>query len=220
MMLKKISTLLLSMSAFLTFMATAQALPKNMHMIDEDKSTGFEIYRSSTPSTNDVRQWCKMGITEVYVLSGDAKERELLDPTACPGLKVMYNISQKAAVPLDTNFLNQFDNWVKDAQANGKKILFRCNCGCHRTGRLAAYYRMKYNGYSSSQAINEMYDLGKWMFFYSFLKPQVRALHNYANGVACSQSSKYCVKMSKPQLNSADNVEFAVSQESASEVFQ
>ena len=187
----KINSLLIA-CAVLTLSVTAHALPKNMHLIDSSPN-GFEIYRSSVPSTQDVREWCAMGIQEVYVLSGDAEAHELTHPEACPSLKIVYNHVQKAKIPLTPEFLDQFDQWVRDAQTQGKKILFRCSCGCHRTGRLAAYYRMKYNGWNTSHAYAELKHLAKWMLFYPFLKGEVRALGDYVQGKECGQKAKYCV---------------------------
>ena len=172
---------------------SASAMPWNMHLIDSNPATGFEIYRSSSPTAADVKEWCAMGIQEVYVLSGDAGSHELQFQTECPTLKVVYNETQRAKTPLDTAFLTGFDQWVTNAQAQGKKILFRCSCGCHRTGRLAAYYRMRYNGFDAEQAVAELKDRAKWMFFYPFLVPQVYALNDFIKGAECSEKYKYCV---------------------------
>lgn len=168
------------------------ASAKNLHLID-DAPNGYAIYRSGTPSRKEVKQWCEMGIQEVMVLSGDAAKAELKYAKECPTLKIIYNEEQSAKVALTTTFLDQFDKWVESSRHEGKKILFRCNCGCHRTGRLAAYYRMKYNGYTADEAIDEMMDLGKWMFLFPKLKYQVRAMDDYIAGRACSVEPKQCV---------------------------
>jgi protein-tyrosine phosphatase len=127
------------------------------------------------------------------VLSGNAEEYEDQMQDFCPSLKVIYNKKQSHAVPLTKIFLEDFDNWIQSAQKEGKKIAFRCNCGCHRTGRLAAYYQMKYQNIPMADALAIMNKHGKYMLFFPSLKPQVKALNDYINGSPCSTKERYCV---------------------------
>lgn len=164
----------------------------NFHEIESD-TNGFGIYRYGAPSRSDIREMCQKGIQEVMVLSGNAEDRELKYQQECPTLKVIYNYQQNAKKPVTSDFLNFFDQWVEEAKAQGKKIAFRCSCGCHRTGRLAAYYQMKYQKVTVKDAITIMYKHGKYMFMHPQLRPQVRALKNFIDGVACTQKEKFCV---------------------------
>lgn len=182
---KMILLLLFSLSVF---------AGNNTHLIDEDTDTGFAIYRVSKPKYNDMKRFCKLGIEEMVVLSGNAEKFEFRNQSACPSLKVVYNEKQKSKIPLTSSFLEWFDNWVAEAKRTGKKIAFRCNCGCHRTGRLAAYYQMKYQNLTAADAKAVMKKHGKYMFLFRFLYPQVYALKDYIKGRKCSQRSKYCVK--------------------------
>ncbi len=150
----------------------------NLHLIDKD-TTGFAIYRSGYPSAKMMKSYCELGISEMMVLSGNADEYEESLSKECPTLKVIYNKKQEASTPVDSKFLQKFDNWVTKAKKNGKKIIFRCNCGCHRTGRLAAYYQMKYQNLSATDAKIIMRDHGKWMFLFPYLNDQVDDLQNY-----------------------------------------
>ncbi|MBI2520919.1 MAG: dual specificity protein phosphatase family protein [Bdellovibrio sp.] len=165
----------------------------NLHMIDNDKASGFAIFRYSKPSREDVRMLCDLGIDEVMVLSGTAGEREMRHHPECPRLKIVYNLAQGAKTPVTAEFLQFFDQWVAQARATGKKIAFRCECGCHRTGRLAAYYQMKYQGLTSADAIAIMMRHGKYMIFHPQLKPQVRDLRDFIDGLPCRENSKHCV---------------------------
>lgn len=171
------------------------ALPanaKNLHLIDEDAVSGYAIYRMGAPSSHDMKELCKLGVQEVLVLSGDAKKHELKYAKDCPSLKVVLELKQDADKPVSAEFLEAFDAWVYESALLGKKIAFRCSCGCHRTGRLAAYYQMKYLGLSSDEAIDTMYDLGKWMFLHPSLSKQVKAMEQYIKGQVCTYG-KYCV---------------------------
>ncbi len=168
------------------------AFADNLHRVDSD-SSGFRIYRSGAPSKKDFKRWCKIGIQEVVVLAGNAEKYEDKFAQSCPGLNVIYNVTQNVHVPLDIAFLNFFDAWVTQAKLNGTKILFRCNCGCHRTGRLAAYYEMRFKGKTYRQAKKNFYEYGKDIERRPGLVRQVKALRDFVNGTSCTQKAKYCV---------------------------
>lgn len=177
-------TFLLSFSVF--------AKTNNLHLIDTAPN-GFAVYRASQPDAKDMKRFCDLGITEMMVLSGSADDNEIRYQAICPTLKVVYNVRQSTKIPLKTSFLSDFDAWVEGAQAAGKKIAFRCECGCHRTGRLAAYYEMKYQGVSQAKALSNMKKIGKWMFLFPRLKPQVRSLNDFLKNEDCGEKRKYCV---------------------------
>jgi len=169
------------------------AAADNLHLI-ESLPNGFAIYRSGRPETCDeVAEYCELGITEIAVLAGNAEKTEDRCDDACPTLEVVYDEKQDAHVPVSDDFLEWFDDWVEEARNKGKKIAIRCNCGCHRTGRLAAYYQMKYQNVSMEEAIETMYELGDNWFLHGDLAPQVRALRDYIDSKPCSQALQYCV---------------------------
>jgi protein-tyrosine phosphatase len=169
-------------------------LKDNTHLIDHDARTGFAIYRSSKPNRiADFKRLCALGVTEVMVLDGTGSVDADLARQYCPGLKVIFNEAQVTKTALTVPFLRYFDRWVENARATGKKIAFRCHCGCHRTGRLAAYYQMKYQGFTSEQAIAVMMDLGKFMYLHPTLPSQVYALRDYLQGKDCTQQKDSCV---------------------------
>jgi hypothetical protein len=165
----------------------------NLHLVDQFDN-GFQIYRSGSPARGDFQQWCRLGISEVMVVSGDAGSYERKFSSECPALQVVFDEKQSSSEPLSAGFLQIFDRWVAQAQAQGKRILFRCDCGCHRTGRLAAYYEMKYMGYPRSEAEQDMLRFGKEMDQYPGLLLQVQALEDYIQDRPCSQDAEYCVK--------------------------
>jgi hypothetical protein len=104
-------------------------------------------------------------------------------------LKVVYNQKQSAKQPLSKSFLEFFDNWVAEAKRENKKILFRCVCGCHRAGRLAAYYEIKYLGASFEKALINFYRYGRQMEKYDDLLTQILALADYGAGQPCRFSN-------------------------------
>jgi protein-tyrosine phosphatase len=165
----------------------------NLHQIDEHPN-GFEIYRYARPDKDEIKYLCDLGIQEVFVLEGTGAEFENGKLAKhCPNLKVVYDENQNAHIPVTKTFLNTFDRWVQDAQATGKKIAFRCKIGAHRTGRLAAYYQMKYQNLTTEDAIVIMKKYGKYMMFHKDLDNQVVALKDFIRNRPCSEKSKHCV---------------------------
>ncbi len=179
----------------LLFFLIGSACANNLHLIDHDSESGFALFRSGYPrSAEDIKEICALGITEIMVLSGDAEKYEKRYQEVCPELKVIYNTKQDEREALDTTFLDLFDQWIAKSKKNGTKIIFRCRCGCHRTGRLAAYYQMKYQNLNNVDAKILMKEHGKWMWFYPGLKPQVDAMYDYLQGQPCSTEPKFCLK--------------------------
>ncbi len=160
-------------------------------------------------------------ISEIWVLSDKfgSDEKKYNDPKSeiwqrpenknykrrCDKTITVQNFNQSVKdSPLSKEFLAKFDKYVKDARRDGRKIAFRCDCGCHRTGRLAAYYEMAYMGHSVDEAMKNMtkYAHGKpdavgravyWWLIKHKLKKQTEALYDYVHGKKCSTRSKFCV---------------------------
>lgn len=171
----------------------------NLHLIDRDTDTGYAIYRLGQPNADDVRGLCELGVSEIVVLAGDAMDYEQTYLDECPGLKVIYNVEDDLS-PLSTTWLGHFDDWVADARADGKKVAFRCTCGCHRTGRLAAYYQMKYRGLSAKDAWDLALTRGIVMEavdYFASLQQQIIALYEHIHEQPCSQG-EFCVVQNAP----------------------
>jgi hypothetical protein len=169
------------------------ALAGNLHLV-EALPNGFALYRSGKPDRDDVEEYCRLGIEEMCVLSGNAADHELRYRQACPMLAVVYDVEQDADVPVDRAFLEWFDAWVGEAREQGKRIAVRCNCGCHRTGRLIAYYQMRYQNLTTADALLIMYEYGENWGLHRNIEPQVRALRDYLVGRGCTQKARYCVR--------------------------
>jgi len=177
------------------FVTTAGGLAQagNLHLVEELEN-GFAFFRSGKPDREDMEQYCEMGIEEMCVLAGNAAAYEEKYRDACPTLKVVYDYKQDADEPLTVEFLQWFDAWVEEARRAGKRIAVRCNCGCHRTGRLVAYYQMRYQNLSTNDALAIMYARGKNWGLHRNIEPQVRALRDHLEGRLCTQRPRYCVR--------------------------
>jgi hypothetical protein len=178
----------------------------NLHLIDSDPKTDFAIYRLGQPDAEDVRGLCELGVSEIGVLAGTALDYEFAFREHCPSLSIIYNVEDDLN-PLSASWLGHFDNWIAEARASGKKIAFRCTCGCHRTGRLAAYYQMKYRGLNAKDAWDLALSRGSIMEavdYFAGLQQQIIALYEHIHGSPCSQG-EYCVVEKGPaELPCAD----------------
>jgi hypothetical protein len=175
--------------------ALLPACNANPQPFDAVAETGFVVYRSGLLSAEELESLCHEGVSEMVILDGTAGRRECeMRQRLCPQLRIRYNRGQDASIPLSKEFLEAFDRWVEEAQSSGTKVAFRCHHGWHRAGRLAAYYRMKFDGWSADEAIAEMNEVGRMMWQHPYLEPQVEAMSDLIAGRPCGQASKYCVQ--------------------------
>jgi hypothetical protein len=177
------------------FLLTAcNAAPQPFDSVAE---TGFAVYRSGLLSAEEFESLCKEGVGQMVILDGTGFRRECeMRQRLCPQLRIRYDRGQDAGVPLTEEFLTAFDRWVEEAQSSGTKVAFRCHHGWHRAGRLTAYYRMKFDGWSAEEAIAEMNQVGGMMWQHPYLEPQVEAMSDLITGRPCGQDLEYCVQPS------------------------
>lgn len=187
---------LLSLLITLAFVSCAA----NPRLIDEDPATGFALYRSGGLSRAELARVCEKGVREIVVMNGTAASRECVwREEVCPGLAVRYDRKQDVGIPLSAAFLESFDAWVVRAQSAGTPILVRCTHGWHRTGRLSAYYRMRFQDLPVQDALTLIHAYGHFMWWHPYLEPQVRALADYVAGRPCGTESKHCVRTDVPE---------------------
>ena len=162
-------------------------------IVAEDPSTGFALYRSGRLSGADLGVLCGLGVEEILVLDGEGGEREcVFSTTVCPDLRVRYDHAQEEDRPVAADFLEAFDAWIEEARAEGRKVAFRCRHGWHRTGRLAAYYRMRFEGASAAEATREMQEIGHMMWRHPTLDPQVEAYADLLAGRPYASEPESC----------------------------
>lgn len=179
-------------------LGSTPAFAGNFHVVEENPETGYGIYRTGKPSLKDFKALCARGVTKMIVMSGNGSIERGFAQKYCPTMEVVYDEAQRVKIPVSKEFLAMFDSVIAEAKLKGEKVAFRCNCGCHRTGRLAAYYQMKYQKLTVDDAIAIMNKHGKVMFFFPMLPDQVQALNDYIHGRPCSVAAKNCVRETEP----------------------
>lgn len=156
-------------------------------IVDEDLHSGFVLYRSGRLAKEDLAALCARGLRELIVLDGSASERECRwRDQICPDLRIRYDHEQDARQAVEEEFLEAFDRWIGWAQQQGWPVAIRCTHGWHRTGRLAAWYRIRFLGWSLEDAGDEMMRRGQFMSRFPELVPQVAAMSELAAGEECT----------------------------------
>jgi len=207
----------------ITFFSIQLVNAKNLHVVDPEKTSekkifrevaenikngkppGFRMVRTGKPNFKGFQEMCKLGVRRMVVMAGNGSIEEKFAQTPwgqkeCPGFKVIYNETQSTPTPLNRKFLVTFDQKVAEAKADGVGVAFRCNCGCHRTGRLAAYYRLKE---MKKDARDNLKDQRKRagiasILYRHMMKWQIQGLEDFINKVPCrfkgEKAVKYCVR--------------------------
>lgn len=67
---------------------------------------------------------------------------------------------ENGVVPMEAN-LRAFEQLLEDGEKSPRPILIHCFAGIHRTGAHVAVYRMKYDGWSNAEAVEELQSCGK-----------------------------------------------------------
>ena len=192
-------TKLIAFFSFLLLLSST-CFAKNAYVVDSIEGTKTKIVRSGLPTYSDFQHFCKLGVRRMIVMSGNGSVEKTYAKTPwskqnCAGFEVIYDQKQASKTPLSEEFLNFFDKEIETAKSTGVGVGFRCNCGCHRTGRLAAYYRMKYlNKSPENSVLDQRKKSGPAMLLhFSAMKYQIFALNDYISGNSCGEDQKYCV---------------------------
>jgi len=151
------SRVVIAAACLLAVFAAPSTQAGNLGCIGGDcRGPGFAVYRSSNPGSAEWSAVCGDWKTDFVVLNDDRwQEREERYRKYCPNGTVVYARSQSISRGLEPDFLAFFDQVIARARAEGRKVLFHCKLGVHRTGRLAAYYELKHESWSLERALDD-----------------------------------------------------------------
>jgi protein tyrosine/serine phosphatase len=131
------------------------------------------LYRGAQPHTEGIQELKKLGITTVVDLRGENTELRDSERVQAESLGIRF-----VSIPVSgwdppsndqvAQFLALFRNNPKE------KVFVHCRFGDDRTGVFVATYRMAYEGWPATQAMNEMYFFGFNGFWHPSMKSFIR----------------------------------------------
>ena len=131
------------------------------------------LYRGAQPQTAGIRELKKLGITTIVDLRGENPTQRDFERQQAESLGIRF-----VSIPVSgwdppsneqvAQFLSLFRNNPKE------KVFVHCRFGDDRTGVFVATYRMAYEGWPATQAMNEMYFFGFNGFWHPSMKSFIR----------------------------------------------
>jgi protein tyrosine/serine phosphatase len=153
---------LLSAALTIVLFSIAQAAQWNEQARIKVKNFGAvneHMYRGAQPKDTDYSDLAAMGIKTVVDLQEDgvSNEQGLVEALGMKFVRIRMSDSERPEVDKSEEFLR-----IVTDPAN-QPVFFHCHGGRHRTGAMAALYRMRYEGWSVDQAWEEMkhYDFNR-----------------------------------------------------------
>ena len=131
------------------------------------------LYRGAQPHIAGMQELKKLGITTIVDLRGEDPARRDSERRQAESLGIRFlSIPVSGWSPPSNDqvaeFLALFRNNPKE------KVFVHCRFGDDRTGVLVATYRMAYEGWPATQAMNEMYFFGFNGFWHPSMKSFIR----------------------------------------------
>ena len=131
------------------------------------------LYRGAQPHSEGIQQLKKLGITTVVDLRGENpglrdSEREQAESLGIRFVNIPVSGWSPPSNDQVAQFLALFRNNPKE------KVFVHCRFGDDRTGVFVATYRMAYEGWPATQAMNEMYFFGFNGFWHPSMKSFIR----------------------------------------------
>jgi tyrosine-protein phosphatase SIW14 len=175
--------LLLSACAFAQERSSAPTAPPVMHSAYGERlrlpglpnggRVNDVLYRGAQPHTTGIQELKKLGITTIVDLRGENPGLRDFEREQAESLGIRFvNIPVSGWSPPSNDqvaqFLALFRNHPKE------KVFVHCRFGDDRTGVFVATYRMAYEGWPATQAMNEMYFFGFNGFWHPSMKAFIR----------------------------------------------
>src|SRR5258708_20359163 len=131
------------------------------------------LYRGAQPHPAGIQELKKLGITIIVDLRGENPAQRDSERQQAESLGIRFvNIPVSGWDPPSNEQVAQFlALFRRDPK---QKIFVHCRFGDDRTGVFVATYRMAYEGWPASQAMNEMYFFGFNGFWHPSMKTFIR----------------------------------------------
>jgi tyrosine-protein phosphatase SIW14 len=131
------------------------------------------LYRGAQPHPAGLQELKKLGITTIVDLRGENSELRDSEKQQAEALGMRFvNIPVSGWSPPSNDQVAQFLGLFHDNPK--EKVFVHCRFGDDRTGVFVATYRMAYQGWLPTQAMNEMYFFGFNGFWHPSMKSFIR----------------------------------------------
>ncbi len=128
------------------------------------------LYRGAQPHTAGMQELKKLGITTIVDLRGENSAQRDSERQQAESLGIRFvSIPVSGWAAPSNDQIAQFLALFRDNRK--ERIFVHCRFGEDRTGVFVAAYRMAYEGWPASQAMNEMHFFG----FNGFLHPSMKS---------------------------------------------
>jgi protein tyrosine/serine phosphatase len=117
------------------------------------------LYRGAQPHPEGMQELKKLGITTIVDLRGEDPQRRELEKQQADALGIHFvSIPVSGWDPPSNEQVAQFLSLFRNHP--NEKVFVHCRFGDDRTGVFVATYRMAFEGWPATQAMNEMYFFG------------------------------------------------------------
>jgi protein tyrosine/serine phosphatase len=130
------------------------------------------LYRGAQPHPAGIQELKKLGITTIVDLRGENPTQRDSERQQAESLGIRFvSIPVSGWDPPSNEQVAQFLSLFRNRK---EKVFIHCRFGDDRTGVFVATYRMAYEGWPSTQAMNEMYFFGFNGFWHPSMKSFIR----------------------------------------------
>jgi tyrosine-protein phosphatase SIW14 len=131
------------------------------------------LYRGAQPHTAGIQELKKLGITTIVDLRGENPAQRDSERQQAESLGIRFvSIPVSGWDPPSNEQVAQFLSLFRNNPR--EKVFVHCRFGDDRTGVFVATYRMAYQGWLPTQALNEMYFFGFNGFWHPSMKSFIR----------------------------------------------
>ena len=130
------------------------------------------LYRGAQPHPAGIQELKKLGITTIVDLRGENPAQRDSERQQAESLGIRFvSIPVSGWDPPSNEQVAQFLSLFRNRK---EKVFVHCRFGDDRTGVFVATYRMAYEGWPTTQAMNEMYFFGFNGFWHPSMKSFIR----------------------------------------------
>src|SRR5947207_7406531 len=127
------------------------------------------LFRGAQPHAEGLKELQKLGVRTIVELRGKDREKQEWERKQAESLGMRF-----VSIPVsgwDQPSNEQVAQFLSLFRISKEKVFVHCRLGEDRTGVFVATYRMAYQGWPATQAMNEMYFFG----FNGFLHPSMKS---------------------------------------------